>query len=261
MSKRPHPSTGTSWEHVAAWYDRLVGEEGNDYQRNVVLPAAIQMLDLKPDHRVLDLCCGTGVLCRELARLGIAKVTGVDISAAMIKAAQSRNTNPRVRYVQADVCNLGALADGSFDRAACLMAVHDVDNLAALFANLSASVKSGGLAVFIMMHPCFRFPRQSSWGWDEKLKTQYRRMDRYITPLTVPIAMHPGSDPAQRTVFFHRPLEEYITTLGIAGLAVTECRELVSHRTSEPGGRSRAENRARSEFPIFLALKAVKLSK
>jgi hypothetical protein len=42
---------------------------------------------------------------------------------------------------------------------------------------------------------------------------------------------------------------------------VTECRELVSHRTSEPGGRSRAENRARREFPIFLALKALKLQK
>jgi ubiquinone/menaquinone biosynthesis C-methylase UbiE len=261
MTKHPNKPPDTSWEHVADWYDRLVGDEGSDYHRNVVLPAAIEMLAARPGHRVLDLCCGTGVLCRKLVETGVGEVVGVDASDAMIRAAGSRASSPKLRYVQADVRELGSLADGTFDRAACLMAVHDVDNVAALFANLAASLKTGGHAVIVMMHPCFRIPRQSSWGWDEKLKTQYRRLDRYATPLTVPIATHPGSDPTQHTAFFHRPLAEYLTALGKTGLAVTECRELTSHRTSEPGGRSRAENRARREFPIFLALKAVKLPK
>lgn len=259
MRKEPAKPTNTSWEHVADWYDRLVGDEGSDYHRNVVLPAAIEMLAPKPGQRLLDLCCGTGVLCRRLAELGLAEVVGVDTSPAMIQAAKTRAAAANLRYMQADARDLGTLADGSFDLAACLMAVHDVDDVQAMLRSLAASLKPGGHAVLIMMHPCFRIPRQSSWGWDDKLKTQYRRLDRYITPLSVPIATHPGSNPSQHTTFFHRPLSAYLTALGRAGLATVECRELVSHRTSEPGGRSRAENRARREFPVFLAIKAVKL--
>ena len=159
----------------------------------------------------------------------------------------------------ADARKLGPLADGSFDSAACVMAVHDLDDVRSLFANLAAALKPGGVGVIILMHPCFRIPRQSSWGWDESLKIQYRRLDRYASELSVPIATHPGSDPSQHTAFFHRPLAAYINALGAAGMAVVECRELVSHRLSEPGPRARAENRARREFPIFLAMKAKKL--
>jgi len=253
------PAQDTSWEHVADWYDRLVGDDGSDYHRNVVLPAAIEMLQPRPQHRVLDLCCGQGVFCRRMADLGVAQVVGIDTSEAMIRAAQARSTAPNLKYIQADARNLGPLADGSFDLAACLMSVHDLDNIDALFVNLAAALKPGGQAVIVMMHPCFRIPRQSSWGWDEKFKIQYRRLDRYASELAIPIATHPGSDPSQHTAYFHRPLATYLAALGKAGLAVTDCRELLSHRQSEPGGRSRSENRARREFPVFLALKAVKL--
>ena len=143
--------------------------------------------------------------------------------------------------------------------AACLMAVHDLDDIAAAFRSLAAALKPGGRAVVIFMHPCFRVPRQSSWGWDDQKKTQYRRLDRYASPMTIPIATHPGSDPGTHTLFFHRPLAAYLNALGEAGLAVVACEELLSHHKSEPGGHSRGENRSRQEFPVFLALKAVKL--
>src|SRR5690606_19939602 len=99
------------------------------------------------------------------------------------------------------------------------------------------------------------------WGWDDQKKTQYRRLDRYSQAMTIPIATHPGSDPGKQTLFFHRPLAAYINALGKAGLAIVECQELLSHHKSEPGGRSRGENRSRQEFPIFLALRAVKVSR
>ena len=119
-------------------------------------------------------------------------------------------------------------------------------------------MKSGGRAVIVCMHPCFRIPRQSSWGWDEERKTQYRRLDRYNSTLSVPIATHPGSDPNEHTVFFHRPLAAYINALGAAHLCIDACEELLSHHVSQPGGHSRGENRARQEFPVFLALRAIK---
>lgn len=249
----------TNWDNVAGWYDKLVGDDGSDYHRNVLLPAALRLLQPRPQDKMLDLCCGQGVFCRLLAEQGVAKVVGVDASTILLDAAKARGAAANVEYVLGDARNLGPIADGSFDGAACLMAVQDLDNVAALFKSMAAALKPGGRAVIIMMHPCFRIPRQTSWGWDEKLKIQYRRIDRYASDLQIPIATHPGSDPTQHTHFFHRPLAAYISAFGQADLGVVGCEELVSHRQSEPGGRSRAENRSRSEFPIFLALKAVKL--
>lgn len=254
---KPQP---TSWEHVADWYDKLVGDEGSDYHRNVVLPAAMRLLAPRPGQKILDLCCGQGVLSRLVAaQYGQVQVVGVDVSPSLISAAKDRFTAPNVRFEVGDARNLGPLADGSFDSVACIMAVQDMDDLKALFKSVSASLKPGGSVVIIMMHPCFRIPRQSSWGFDNQLKTQFRRIDRYATPIEIPIATHPGSDPSQHTRYFHRPLATYISTMGQTGLAVTDCEELISHRLSEPGGRSRAENRSRREIPIFLALKAIKL--
>lgn len=254
------PSSATlGWDQVAGWYDKLVGDEGSDYHRHVILPAALRLLEPQPGERFLDLCCGQGVLSRRLAEAGAGFVLGVDASPRLIAAAKTRGpADPRVRYVVRDARRLDHLADASYDAAACVMAVQDTEGLAELFDNMARALRVGGRGVIIMMHPCFRVPRQSEWGWDEAKKTQYRRIDRYATPLSVPIATHPGRNPRQQTLFHHRPLADYLNALGRAGLAVVAAEELLTHRRPQPGGRSRAENRAVEEFPIFLALKALK---
>jgi ubiquinone/menaquinone biosynthesis C-methylase UbiE len=245
---------------VAAWYDKLVGDEGSDYHRHVILPAALRMLAPQPGERILDLCCGQGVLTRLLLEHNPALVLGVDGSPKLIAAAKARGPDdPRVRYVVRDARRLDQLADGRFDAAACIMAVQDTDGVGELLASLAAALRPGGRAVVLLMHPCFRVPRQSEWGWDMAKKTQYRRIDRYATPMAVPIATHPGRDPREQTVFYHRPLADYLNALGQAGLAVVACEELLTHRQSQPGGHSRGETRAAGEFPIFLALRALKL--
>jgi ubiquinone/menaquinone biosynthesis C-methylase UbiE len=254
------PPAATSWEPVADWYDKLVGDEGSDYHRNVLLPAALRMLDPKPGERFLDVCCGQGVFARLLARNGAGEVVGIDASPKLIAAAKARaKGEPKLRFFVGDTRRMD-VPPGTFDGAACLMAVQDLDDISAVFAQTARALKPGGRFVIILMHPCFRVPRQSSWGWDEERKLQYRRLDRYATPMTIPITTHPGLDPELHTSFFHRPVADYINALGQAALAVVGCEELLSHRVSEPGGRSRGENRAKQEFPVFLALKAIKLA-
>lgn len=44
-----------------------------------------------------------------------------------------------------------------------------------------------------------------------------------------------------------------------AGMAIDGLEEWPSHRTSEPGPMARVENRARTEVPLFLAMRAVRL--
>jgi SAM-dependent methyltransferase len=71
--------------------------------------------------RLIDLGCGTGRLLRSLAREG-RWVLGVDLSAEMLAVARARaaEAGVTVHLLQANLVELEALADGSFDHAACL---------------------------------------------------------------------------------------------------------------------------------------------
>ncbi len=255
----PAAREGGGWDNVATWYDKLVGDSGSDYHQNVILPATERLLQVDKGERVLDLCCGQGVLAPLVLKAG-AHYTGVDASPKLIESARQRVRHPNAKFLISDVTKPANWADGSYDAAACLMAVHDVLELDQMFGNLSDALVPGGRGILIFMHPCFRIPRQSHWGWDEEKKIQYRRLDRYGLPLTIPIQTHPGLATETHTQFHHRPLAGYLNELGAAGLATIGCEELYSHRRSQPGPKSRGEHRAAEEFPLFLALLVVKAS-
>jgi ubiquinone/menaquinone biosynthesis C-methylase UbiE len=249
------------WDGVAGWYDKLVGADGSDYHQHVILPAVMDLLAVGKGDSVVDVCCGQGVLVRHLLKDGASKVLGVDASGKLVGAARQRyGEEKNVSFLRADACAEGEWADGSFDAAACVMAVHDVPDAEGLMANLSASLKPGGRAVVVMMHPCFRIPKESHWGWDGDQKVQFRRLDKYGKSLEIGIQTRPGLGTDEGTIFYHRPLAEVISPMGKAGLGVVECVELFSHRRSQGGGPfSQAEHLAAAEFPLFIALKAVKL--
>src|SRR5438093_4758310 len=44
------PSAGprTDWGGVAEWYDRLVGDEGSEYHREVVHPGVLRLFNVRP---------------------------------------------------------------------------------------------------------------------------------------------------------------------------------------------------------------------
>jgi len=255
-----HGGPEQGWDQVAGWYDKLVGDKGSDYHRNVILPAAMRLLAPKAGEKVLDLCCGQGVLIPLLLEAKVGRVTGVDASPRLIESAKTRfQSDKRVELVVADACAPGPWADGSNDAAACIMAVHDVPDLPAMARQVAAALKPGGRFVAIFMHPCFRIPQQAHWGWDEGRKLQYRRVDRYGVPQEIPIVTHPGQGGGDTTTFYHRPVGEVLTAFGQAGLAITVCEELFSHRRSQPGPRAKGENRAVKEFPVFLAISCVRL--
>ena len=59
--------------------------------------------DILPHHRVIDLCCGQGRHCIELAHRGFDHVTGVDGSAYLIGVAKGRSTKLPTRFEHGDV--------------------------------------------------------------------------------------------------------------------------------------------------------------
>jgi ubiquinone/menaquinone biosynthesis C-methylase UbiE len=247
----------TDWGEVARWYDQLVGEAGSEYHRHVVLPGVLRLLDPQPGQQVLDVACGQGVLCRILHERGL-QVTGVDAADGLIKTARQRGPDT-IRYILADARQLGFLSGDQFDLAACVLAVQNFNPLQPMFQHVARALKPGGRFVIAMMHPCFRGMKETGWGWDENKKVQFRRVDRYLLPRKSPIQTHPGAAPEQYTWTFHKPIESYVKYLRNAGLLIDALEEWPSHKSSQPGPRAAAENTARKEIPMFMAIRGVKV--
>jgi ubiquinone/menaquinone biosynthesis C-methylase UbiE len=260
--RKPKPerekSPPTDWGDVADWYDQLVGESGSEYHRQVVLPGVLRMLAPQPGQRMIDIACGQGVLCRILQQRGV-EMTGVDAARQLILTARQRGPET-IRYEVADARQLEFLPAGSFHSAACVLAIQNINPLTPVFQGVSRLLIDRGRLVIVMMHPCFRGPRETSWGWDETEKIQYRRIDRYLLPRKAPIVAHPGSTEQTYTWTFHKPIESYVRSLRTAGLLIDAMEEWPSHKTSTSGPRAPAENTARKEIPLFLAIRAVKIS-
>ena len=72
-----------------------------------------------------------------------------------------------------------------------LLSVQDMDPLEAVIGEAARALRPGGRLVLFMVHPCFRVPRQSGWGYDPARKLPVRRIDRYLTRWPCPWARRP----------------------------------------------------------------------
>ncbi len=251
--KRHQPA---GWEPVADWYDGWVGKEGSEHHRRLALPAVLDLLDLQPGRQILDIGAGQGVLAPYVAEGG-ARYTGVEISPKLLSLARQHH-GKHGRFLQGDARHLPqvkGLEAGAFDAAVFLLSIEDMNPLADVVESAAWALKARGQVVILMRHPCFRVPRQSGWGFDEGRSLQYRRVDRYLTPLSVPMKSY-GKERSGTTISFHRPLNHYINEMAVSGLLLDRLHEIPTYKT----GETRAERLANEEIPLFLALRAIKIA-
>jgi len=95
--------------------------------------------------KLLDLGCGTGRLCCHFAPKGY-ECVGVDLSEEMLLKA--RTNCPSATFLNANLVDLSAVSDASFDYAACLFStlgmVRGEENRAKVLANAFRVLKPGG---------------------------------------------------------------------------------------------------------------------
>jgi ubiquinone/menaquinone biosynthesis C-methylase UbiE len=251
----------TSWGKVAEWYDKHLEKTGDTYHEKVVHPNLLRMLGDIKGKQVLDLACGQGIFSRMLADKG-ANVIGVDLGKELIEIAEKKNTDHKfkVHYFHSASDDLYMVKNETKDIVVCVLALQNIEKLSGTLAEVSRILKKEGKFIAVLNHPAFRIPRESAWGYDEAEQTQYRRIDAYLSEAKIKIDMTPGSQKDKKfTVSFHRPLQVYVKALSKSGLAVTRLEEWESHRKSEKGPKQAAEDKARKEIPLFLALEARKI--
>ncbi len=243
----------SSWDPVANWYDATVGVRGSPHHRKAAIPTVMRLAEVRPGERVIDVGCGTGVLAFSVIKAG-GEYLGVDASAQMIRLARRRRGEEGA-FEQGDARDLAGTTSarpGSFDVAVLLLSVQDMDPLDQVFASVAHVLEPDGRAVLFMVHPAFRAPRGSGWGYDPKRKLTYRRVERYLTPGAVPMKEYAEvrkGAPRGATISFHRPLKDYVNALSAAGLWVDAMEELPDPVKDEEG-------RSNPEVPLFLALRA-----
>ncbi len=113
----------------------------------------VRELRLAPGSTVLDLACGTGDFCRELAKGDMLPI-GVDLSFGMLAAARTD-----VPLLQADILRL-PVPDASVDGATCGFALRNLVELEPFFHELARVVRPGGrIALLEVGEPKYRLLR------------------------------------------------------------------------------------------------------
>lgn len=251
-------SVNTSWEKVKDWYDAAVGHEGLFYHQTLILPELLKRwkLSSEKDPYVLDLGCGQGILARHLPEQ--VNYLGIDLSSALVKRAEQYDRNQEHSYRVADVTKPLKLPKERFTHAATILSLQNFENPKGAIQNAAHGLKSHGVFSLVINHPYFRIPRQSSWQIDDAKKLQYRRVNSYMSSLKIPIQMHPGQKNQKETISFHWPLFLLSRWLESAGFLIEQIDEWCSNKKST-GPKAKMEDRARFEFPLFMAIHSRKL--
>jgi ubiquinone/menaquinone biosynthesis C-methylase UbiE len=146
-----HHPTGAAG-HVAGW---IMGRRSSNVARN---HWAVQLLDVQPSERVIELGCGPGVAIAALATRAIrGLVVGVDHSEVVIGQARRRNEAAiragRVRLIHTPVEKL-SISDGPFDAALAVNTVGMWPDPTTQLRELRQLLRPGGRIALVSQPRC-----------------------------------------------------------------------------------------------------------
>lgn len=129
---------------IVAQYDRSFTEI--PLRRYVEVPSVYQILGDVTGLSILDLACGTGYYARDVKRRGAARVVGVDLSEAMIRATRAQEEKERlgVEYVHADAGALERLGDFDIVTGIHLHYANSREHLNGMCRSISRNLKPAG---------------------------------------------------------------------------------------------------------------------
>ena len=246
-----------SWQKVSKWYGKVTEGEGHYYHQKIVIPNSLKLLNLKENDSLIDLGCGSGILGRNIDQK--VNYLGLDLSENLIKEAKRQDKSRNHSYKVLDVTKDLKQINQSFSHATFILSFQNMEKGENALHEVSCLLKKDGHLLLVLNHPMFRIPRQSSWEIDKTNKLEYRRVNKYMSDLKIPINMNPGKNSSEFTWSYHYPLHKISHFLRKEGFLIETIEEWTSDKESS-GKFAKMENRARSEFPLFMAILALKKS-
>ena len=210
------------WDQKAEDWHIQVGDEGDLNRRLNSDPVLWRFIGDVAGRDVLDAGCGTGYLARHLVRRG-ARVTGVDLSGAMIALAQrlASEQNLEMTLMQDDCTSLARIEDASQDFVVSNYVLHDVPDHRAALVSVARVLRPGGRAAVVFLHPCFPLDGP---GGDPDAVT-YRWSWSYFEEAA--LEDPPWAHFTSVFTSYHRPLSAYWRAFTESGLSVVDFEEPV----------------------------------
>ena len=187
---------------------------------------------------VLDAGCAAGAHSQWLLDRGC-RVTGIDISPAMIEAARLRCAG-RGEFLVADFAQPLPLPDGCFDGVLSSLALHHVRDIGGPLAEFARVLRPAGWLVLSLDHPAAPYSGAA-------------RPDYFATELITQTWSKEGV--AVRQSFWRRPLEAVVDELGRAGFLLERIRE--PRLDADARRRFGDEAKAIEGIPFFIIYRAV----
>ena len=207
-------------------------------------PALLEMLGPVKGMRVLDLGCGDAAFGRRLLLAGCRSFTGVDASSNMVRAAQQNLQGTEAVVLHANIETI-VFDPGSFDLVLSRLALHYIDDLAAVLGRAQNMLVDGGRLVFSVEHPVIT---SCDRGWDPSGPRGSWLVDDYFQT-----GRRETTWLGSRVVKYHRTVEDYVSLVQQAGFRLDILREA---RPRAELFASPAEWYRRSRIPLFLLLAA-----
>ena len=128
-------------EKYDRWFETPIGTLVKKYENELLL----DLLQPRPEERILDVGCGTGVFTLNILASG-PQVTGLDISIPMLKRAGHKTAGYPFRAVAGDMSFL-PFADECFNKVVSMTALEFIADGRAAVADLFRVTRKGGVVV------------------------------------------------------------------------------------------------------------------
>jgi len=209
-------------------------------------PALSALLPELRGRKAVDLGCGFGWFCRWAREQGAAEVLGIDVSENMLARARADTADAAITYLRADMERV-ELPEAAFDVAYSSLALHYIENLERLLANVHRALVPGGYLVFSAEHPIFTAPAHPGWMVDADGRKRWP-VDSYLCE-----GPRRTDWLAKGVIKQHRTLGTYLNLLLWLGFALTHVEEWGPTDEQIAARPCLAEERQR---PMFLLVAA-----
>lgn len=246
-----------NWDHMALAYEDFTESE-DSYSYTIEWPCIQSMLTDLKDKDVLDLGCGTARFTFLFEKLQPRKITGIDLSEAMLNIAKKKAATKlsSAVFIKEDISRFNA--DEQYDFIFSSTVTHYIKDLQGLFERIYSALRSRGFCIISAMNPVYtsQYPISRSGLFPNDDEWVVRYLDKSERSYIQPWIEYNDEIENYLSSSFHHTFSDYINAIAMAGFSIVEMQEPAppeKWKTEQP-----ERYNAFIETPSFMVLKLLK---